>query len=476
MTLSRRRLLQLSAVAAGAAAVGTPAVAYAAGKEPDWAALRRRLRGALLRPNDAGYTEIRPPFNLLYDDRYPPAIARCADADDVRKCLDFAGENTIKFAARSGGHSYVAYSTPGDGLVADLKLMNRVEVCRNGTAVVGAGTRLIDVYHALAAEGRALPGGTCGSVGIAGLALGGGIGVMMRKYGLTCDHLAGAKVVTPRDLRVHSVDPGSDLGWALTGGGGGNFGITTEFTFRTVPAPPRVTVFVVNFPEGSATDVYGAWQDWVTAAPREFWSNISVLGGPNPAAGVPGCLLGGEQQARELIADLERRAGVKGTVSGFQETDCRGAMDFWSGSTQRRRFMAASRVLSRKADPAQLTALVTGETKIALEVNPLDGAVSDVRPADTAFAHRGVFGDVQVYLTADPGVDRETAKREVSDVQARLAKFATGGAYVNYINDDQKDWATAYYGVNLGTLRAVAAKYDPSGVLAFEQGLSPRPV
>ncbi|WP_406637708.1 FAD-binding oxidoreductase [Amycolatopsis sp. WGS_07] len=474
MPLSRRRLLQLSAVAAGAAAIG--AGTADAAEEPDWAALRRKLHGALLRRNDAGYEEIRPPFNLLYDDRYPPAIARCADADDVRKCVEFAAEKKIKFAARSGGHSYVAYSTPGDGLVADLKLMNRVEVRRNGTAVIGAGTRLIDVYHALAAQGRALPGGTCGSVGIAGLALGGGIGVLMRKYGLTCDHLDSAKVVTPRDLRLRSVDPGSDLGWALTGGGGGNFGVTTEFTFRTVPAPPRVTVFVVHFPEGSGADVCGAWQDWVTAAPREFWSNISVLGGPRPAAGVPGCLLGGAQQARDLIADLERRAGVKGTVSGFQETDYLGAMDFWSGDLGRRRFMAASRVLATKADPAALSALVTGDTKVALEVNPLDAAVSDVRPTDTAFAHRGVFGDVQVYLTADPGVDRETAKRVVNDVQARLAEFATGGAYVNYLNDDQKDWPTAYYGVNLRTLRAVAAKYDPSGVLAFEQGLSPRPV
>ncbi|WP_409185409.1 FAD-binding oxidoreductase [Amycolatopsis sp. VS8301801F10] len=475
MTLSRRRLLQWSAVAAGAAALGTGTVAEAAEKDPDWTALRKRLHGALLLRNDAGYEEIRPPFNLLYDDRYPPAIARCVDADDIRKCVDFAGANHLRFAARSGGHSYVAYSTPGNGLVADLKLMNRVEVRRNGTAVVGPGARLIDVYHALAAEGRALPGGTCGSVGISGLALGGGIGVLMRKYGLTCDHLVGAKVVTPRDLRVRSVDPGSDLGWALTGGGGGNFGITAEFTFRTVPAPPRVTVFVVNFPEGSGADVYGAWQDWITAAPREFWSNISVLGGPNPAAGVPGCLLGGERRARELIADLERRAGVKGAVSGFQETDYPGAMDFWSGNLGRRRFMAASRVLTRKADPAKLSALVTGETKVALEVNPLDAAVSDVRPTDTAFAHRGVFGDVQVYLSAAPDVDRETAKREVNDVQTRLAEFATGGAYVNYLNDDQKDWATAYYGVNLPTLRAVAAKYDPSGVLAFEQGLSPCP-
>ena len=476
MKLSRRRMLQLSAVAAGAAMAGT-APAYAAGKGPDWPALRARLHGPLLRPEDTGYAAIRPPFNLLYDDRYPPAIARCADPDDVRKCLEFAAGNKISFAARSGGHSYVAYSTPGDGLVADLKLMNKIEVCAsNGTAKIGAGARLIDVYRSLAAEGRALPGGTCGSVGIAGLALGGGIGVLMRKYGLTCDHLDSAKIVSPRDLRLRSVDPGSALGWALTGGGGGNFGVTTEFTFRTVPAPPVVTVFVVSFPAGSGADVYGAWQNWITSAPRELWSNISVIGGPHPAATVPGCLLGSARQARELIAELERRAGVQGTITGFQETDYLGAMNFWSGDLQRRRFAAASRVLTTKVDPAKLTALVTGDTKVALEINPLDGAVSDVGPRHTAFAHRGVFGDVQVYLTADPNVSRATAKREVDQVQSALAKIGTGGAYVNYINDDQQDWATAYYGVNLTALRAIAAKYDPSGVLSFKQGLSPRPV
>lgn len=484
MEFTRRRLLQLSAAAAAGISITGFRSDWAHGLAPGWDQLRDQLTGDLFVDGDAGYEGVRLPFNQVYANRRPDAIAKAVSPSDVQRCLQFAIDNDIDIAARSGGHGYTAYSTPQDALVVDLEPMSTVQVAADGTAVVGAGTRLINVYSELARHGRALPGGTCPTVGIAGLTLGGGLGVMMRKYGLTSDRLVGAKVVTP-DSVVHTVDASAEpeLYWALRGGGGGNFGITTSFTFETVPAPDTVTVFVATFPQGSGADVYGAWQDWITSSPRELWSNISVVGGTAPSANVPGCLLGDEAQARALIADLEVRAGVKAEVELHVE-DYLGAMLFWAGCTDvagcsteggqvpRRTFVAASRVLAEKADPERFAALVTGDTTVALEVNPLDGAVSDIGAGDTAFAHRGAFADAQVYLSLPDGADPEAGRAEVDRIQRELATIATGGAYVNYIFDKQEDWASAYYGANLERLRAVAKRYDPTGVLAFEQGLA----
>lgn len=490
MSLSRRRVLQLSASTAAGLTTAARTTRTAQSTGPNWAPLRARLAGRLLLDGDAGYEQVRLPFNQVYRAQRPDAIARCLRSSDVQACLDFAARNRFPVAARSGGHSYRAYCTPQDALVVDLERMDSVHVRADGTAVVGAGARMIDMYEVLAKHGRAVPGGTCPTVGIAGLTLGGGLGVLMRKYGLTCDRLAEAQLVTP-DSTLCTVSPSarSDLYWALRGGGGGNFGITTSFTFDTVPAPELLTVFSLTFPEGSATDVFGAWQDWIRASPRELWSNISVLGGPSPAATVPGCLLGPAAEARAHIAELERRAGVTATQYEVLEKDYLGAMLYWAGCSDvdgchlppggevpRRRFVAASRVLERRlTEPGELTSLVTGDTTVALEVNPLDAAVADLGDSDTAFPHRSDFADVQVYLSLADEDDPEAAKDEVERIQRSLAAVATGGAYVNYLNDRQDDWKSAYYGANLNQLRRIAEHYDPDGVLWFEQGLSPSP-
>src|SRR3954469_11899727 len=236
-TFGRRTFLTLAGGAGAAAVTGRVAgerLAEAAAGV-DYTALKSALKGPLLRPGDAGYATAAKPYNAALGTRKPAAIAKVAGTADVRTCVRGVRGHGVTLAARGGGHSYAGFSTPNNGVVVDLSALKTITVRSDGTAVVGAGVKLLDLYSALAAHGRALPAGSCPTVGVAGSTLGGGIGVVARAYGLTCDHLKGATVVTA-DGAMTTVDGNhdADLFWALRGGGGGNGGIVTSFTFGTV--------------------------------------------------------------------------------------------------------------------------------------------------------------------------------------------------------------------------------------------------
>ncbi|MHB8631054.1 MAG: FAD-binding oxidoreductase, partial [Candidatus Limnocylindria bacterium] len=202
---------------------------------PDWQALGARLRGTLVRTGDSAYDSARLLYNTRFDGLRPQAIARCASVADVQACIEFARRNGIAIAARSGGHSYGGWSG-GPGLVVDVAGLASIDV-RGDTAAIGAGVRLADAYAAVGARGRGIAAGSCPTVGIAGLTLGGGLGVLSRAWGLTCDSVVSVDLVTA-DGTVRTADAQRDpeLFWALRGGGGGNFGIVTSFTLRTRPS------------------------------------------------------------------------------------------------------------------------------------------------------------------------------------------------------------------------------------------------
>src|SRR6185437_5887950 len=243
----------------------------------DWAALRRQLSsGVLVTPDSSGYDTAKLLFDPKFDQTRPQGIAYCASAADVAACVAFVRRFGLPVAARSGGHSYGGWSS-SSGLVIDVSKLSRVSVDAGAGAVrVGAGTLLIDLYSQLAAHGLAVPGGSCPTVGIAGLALGGGVGVVSRLFGLSCDNIVGVQIVTAHGA-VHDCSAGSagvDAGlfWACRGGGGGSFGVVTEFTFRTHPAPELV-LFFLQWPWSAAAQVIDAWQSWAPVAPDELWSN-----------------------------------------------------------------------------------------------------------------------------------------------------------------------------------------------------------
>lgn len=213
-------------------------------EEPRWVGLASELNGYLVRPKDQGYTIAAQTYNSRFDSIKPQAIVRCANVDDVTKALAFVRENKMVVTPRCGGHSFAGYSTT-TGLVIDVGPMNTIKVNDDGTAKVGAGARLLNVYDQLIMQGVSIPSGSCPSVGISGVTMGGGIGMFDRQYGLTCDNLIALEVVTA-DGRLLQCDSThhDDLFWALRGGGGGNFGVVVSFTFKTHPIQPPISVLL----------------------------------------------------------------------------------------------------------------------------------------------------------------------------------------------------------------------------------------
>nr|WP_157529491.1 FAD-binding protein [Kibdelosporangium sp. MJ126-NF4]CEL23594.1 FAD-linked oxidoreductase family [Kibdelosporangium sp. MJ126-NF4]CTQ93130.1 FAD-linked oxidoreductase family [Kibdelosporangium sp. MJ126-NF4] len=436
-------------------------------RPPDWQSLRARITGTVLLPGDAEFDAVRRIYNPLTDARKPAAVVRCKTKEDVQSCVELAAESKIPIAARSGGHSYAGYSVPEAGLQVDLGAMNQVNVRPNGTVRIGAGARLMDVYTELAKAGQCLPAGSCPTVGIAGLTLGGGIGVLSRKFGLTCDRLDAVTIVTA-DSKVHEVSSGSgaDLFWALRGGGGGNFGIVTEFVFSTLPAP-SLTVFTLRFPAGSVANVLGVWQQWIAGAPPELWSNMVVSGASGaPACHISGCYVGAVKDLNGLLAGLK----VQPSSRVVQPKDYLAGMRFFAGGSQRESFVASSRMLPGPADPAKIAQLMTGRPGLDLLIDGLGGAVADLGPSDTAFPHRKAFASVQIYLKTDAAAAAR-ANTQVAEVRDALTEFTGATGYVNYIDPTMPDWANAYYGANLPRLQQVAKSTDPDKVFGFAQAV-----
>lgn len=438
---------------------------------PDWATLRTKV--TLMLPGDPEFARATAPFNSALSPAPPAALARCGTPEQVQACLEVVRRSKIPVAARSGGHSYAGYSAPPGGLVVDLSPMNSVRVQPDGTAVIGAGAKLADVYAGLARAGRALPAGSCPSVGVAGLTLGGGIGVLARKFGLTCDHLRAAQVVLPDgSLRTASADSEQELFWALRGGGGGNFAVVTRFEFATVPAP-GLAVFSLHFPAGSGAAVLGAWQDWISAAPPELWAICSIHGGNTPAPVVSGCYVGGTGGLNPLLDQLISATGARPTQRFAQAKGYLDAMRHFAGNGGGRPegFAAASNVVEHKITKLdQVVAQVQGR-KTDLLFDALGGAVSQVAPADSAFPHRKALASVQIYAPTDQAGYQRTLDT-VTQVRDTLSGLVGKGSYINYLDPAQQDWAQASYGANLDRLHQVRTRYDPDGVFRFAQGLT----
>ncbi|MBP2471968.1 hypothetical protein JOF53_000840 [Crossiella equi] len=478
VAFNRRKFLAAGA-AAGAAVLTGGVPGAAAEAEIDFEGLRRAMTGQLVRPGEAGYEAAARPWNLALPQRRPAAVAKVANRADVIACVQRAGGRGVPLVARSGGHSYAGYSTPDEGVVVDVSALNTVQVRADGTAVIGSGARLIDVYSALAASGRALPGGTCSTVGIAGLTLGGGIGVFTRPFGLTCDHLQAATVVTA-DGATHTVtgNRDADLLWALRGGGGGHAGIVTDFTFTTVPAPRPVTLELA-FPAERTATVLAAWHAWQHSAPDGLTTVCSIGGGAAPNNRISGTWLGTVAALEARIGELVVAVGANPTTRQVVERDYLAAMRHYAGceagsiqscqlepvgSVPRESFRAGSRMLTQPVTPTsaeRILAAVRPQRDLVLLFDALGGRAGRVGAADTAYPHRNAFASVQVYSwngANGPGV---------TQVQQALAPVVGNGSYVNYVNPEQTDWAGSYWGANRARLRGTVASYDPNGVFDF---------
>ncbi|WP_161800978.1 FAD-binding oxidoreductase [Kitasatospora griseola] len=463
----------------------------------DWSGLARGLDGTLLRPGEEGYGVARLPYNSRFE-VHPRAVVFAQGVEDVRETLAFARRHGLPLAARSGSHSYGGWST-SPGITLDLGRMNAVATGA-GTATIGGGALLIDAYDALLAENLSIPAGSCPTVGIAGLTLGGGLGSVCRAYGLTCDRLVSAVVVTADGrIRECSAEREPELFWALRGGGGGNFGVVTGFTFRTHPTT-EVTRASLQWSWRDAARVVDAWQRWAPTRPDEEWSclglsaeptggctvavSVYVLGdGPNvadtlvAAVGVEPVGLRSEVISyREMIMSM---TGSQGTVSQLHLT----------GRTpdavlDRPPFVAASNFFPVHLPPAGIHALVAAVARRAADGGPgyvlldsLRGAVGRVAPDATAFVHRDALFSAQYHCMFDPGTPAaalDRAARWLRGVRRAMRPWAGDRAYVNYADPYLDDYARAYYGANLPRLVAVKAAYDPDGFFDFPQAVPPR--
>jgi FAD/FMN-containing dehydrogenase len=239
---------------------------------PDLGPLERAIAGEVAVSGSPAFDRLPRPFNARYHDPLPRAVVLCAAPADVVETLAFLAAHGLEPAIRSGGHCYAGHSSTS-GVVVDVSAIRAVSI-EGDLATVGAGARLGAVYDTLAADGRTIPGGSCPPVGIAGLTLGGGLGILGRSYGVTSDRLVAAEVVLA-DGRVMVCDEHheSDLFWALRGAGTGNFGVVTSLVFRTVLAPD-VTNVHLSWPFRDAAAVIGGWQAWAPFGPDELAASL----------------------------------------------------------------------------------------------------------------------------------------------------------------------------------------------------------
>lgn len=449
-----------------------------------WRALRDALDGTVLLPADDGYESARPLYNGRFAHLRPAAVAYPEHGADVAECLDLARRHGVPVALRSGGHSYAGWSSGTGRLVVDVGRMARVRV-DGDTAVVGAGTRLGTVYDLLARQGVTVPAGTCPTVGIAGLTLGGGHGVMSRAYGLTCDNLVGATLVTADGREVGcDAERDPELFWALRGGGGNMFGVVTGLRFRTHPAG-RTTSADLTWPWRDARRVLARWQEWALSLPDHVWSAlrlVSASDGPTVAATV--FSLGDRDELERLIdalpggtrdADVreEPHADAMRRLGGDQGGERDGEQDGEPGPAAPHHYDVRSQFLPGLLSPAGVDAAVGAvaaagpgiEAVVALVA--LGGATNRVGRDRTAFVHRDSRFLVQHEAYWTPGTTSSDAPPEraagdwLERVHAALRPYASGEAYQNVPDPRLADWARAYYGDAVPRLRRVKSRLDP---------------
>jgi FAD/FMN-containing dehydrogenase len=473
-------------------------------KAADWTAVARDLSGPLVRPGEADYATAKRLFDPRFDYLHPAGIAYCASPHDVATCLAFVRRHGIPVAARSGGHSYAGWSSTS-GLIVDVTRMAGVSVS-GGTAVVGAGTRLIDFYHGLAAYGRGVPGGSCPTVGIAGLTLGGGVGVVSRAYGLTSDNVLSLEIVTA-DGRVRTCSPSRnpDLYWACRGGGGGNFGVVTSFTFRTHPVG-EIILFFLTWPWSQADQVIAGWQSWAPHAPDALWSNLHLAaapGGGTPSVEVGGTYLGSVGDAYAELENLYAAVGSQPSSPFLESTtwlhamlveagcasltvdECHLPAQNPDGQLSRASEYAKSDYFTRPLSSGGIGTLLSGVENLqsvngalggsgGIAFDAMGGAVNRVAPSATAYVHRNALFQAQYTTGWTPGAASAGVARQHAWQHAfwqSMRPYASGQAYQNYIDPALTNWRQAYYGANYARLTRVKAAYDPDRVFTFPQAV-----
>jgi FAD/FMN-containing dehydrogenase len=434
---------------------------------------------------------VRLTQNPRYDGARPLAVLSVANAQDVATAFAFARDHAVRVAIRSGGHSYPGWSAGDGALVVDVRPLDDVSL--NGTtATVGAGASLVQVYDALGGRGRGIPGGSCPTVGIAGLTQGGGVGVLTRAYGLTCDSVTGMDVVLADGKVVTATaDEQPELFWALRGGGGGHLGVVTAFTFHTFAAP-TITRAYLAWPFSAASHVVPDWLRTIPQADPRLWATLKLLGGRTHPSG-PALFMSATWTGPSSDMDSALKPFLSSVPT--PSTDSRSTASYLDtmvtyagcssipvdrchtgpgGSLDREAFAATSHIIDAPdVDMGTLLdhvedAQSSGLKEAGISIDALGGRVDDVGASATAFGHRGALTTVQYTATYDSG-PASPATAYVRRFRAAMTSSWGTGAYVNYADASISDYQEAYFGANAGRLAQARSTYDPTGFFTQPQ-------
>jgi FAD/FMN-containing dehydrogenase len=434
-----------------------------------------------LKPSDAHYRDYLPAANTRT--QLSPALrAVCKTEHGVAAMVDWVRSNQLSFAVRCGGHSYEGFSQ-SSRVVIDLRGLAAINVDRAGGLVtVGSGASLYQIYQALAARGLALQAGSCPTVGVSGHILGGGHGLLARSHGLTCDSMQQVKIVDAQS-RVLTADAASepDLYWACKGGGGGSFGIATEFTLHVFPLASAL-VFGVSWKltQAQATKLFAAWQAWAPNAPGTI-TPIMKVGSAGGGAITLRCIgqsVGSESELRAQLHPLVTMYAPSSALS-IQSLSFLNAVKHFAGPLDYESVYMKAKSdyvltpLAADAIEAMMTALAAiSPGGVVLLCDAYGGKIADVAAADTAFARRkGTQYCIQYYSSWTRAADTPAHVANVAKVHAAMRPFMPGASYVNYCDLDLGDYARAYWGDNLPRLMAVKAEYDPQNLFRHAQSV-----
>jgi FAD/FMN-containing dehydrogenase len=448
--------------------------------------LRDRVSGRIITAEDPDYDEARKVYNFMID-CHPAAIVQCADAGDVAAAVRYAAETGTDLAVRGGAHSVPGFGTADGALVADLSLLSSVVVDPiSRTARAGGGATWGGFNAATGEHGLATTGGIISTTGVGGLTLGGGIGYLARGYGLSCDNLLSASVVLADGRQVTaSADEHADLFWALRGGGG-NFGVVTEFTFR-LHTVGQIYGGPMFFELSDGPAIFEYFNEFIQDAPREFGGFPAFQIAPplpfvpedrvgEPFVALVSCWTGspeeGErilQRFRDVARPVAEHVGpmpYEALNSAFDALVPRGLQHYWKAE-----------YLADLSTEAIETGLVHGTrvptVNATVHYYPINGACHDVAPDATAFGHRDArYALVIAGMWPDPA-DNEANTAWVRDFDAAMTSHALGGGYINFASADDSGKVAANYGSNFDRLRDVKRQYDPDNLFHLNQNIRP---
>lgn len=501
--LTRRKLLQQGTAVAGvASACATAASCLPADDEgsgdtgedePDWKALKAALPGRVVTSIPPVYVALALPNNWAYSHIRPEGIVQCASVADVVTAIQWAGTQGLPVVPRSAyGHSYAGLSATR-GLSLDLSAMKSVQwQPGSGTVEIGAGALSGAVADSLWRDGLMIPLGTCETVGIAGLALAGGIGFDTRRFGLTCDALVRAEMVTAAgDIVVAGQGPGeaADLLWALRGAGTSGLGVCSSLTFNVhdVGREPYAVARVHLRGAESMAAAFATMAGLSASAPPEFSATMTLVAQRDlePELQIDARLQGTPEQLRDLLAELPPRASARDEI--VVATDHRGAARFFNLRGTSRAFASASAVYDQwppETVIAELlqwagqlpSAALEGRTRFILG----GAALASIDAATAAFPHRSARLFREGSVSWAPGsfpIDERSARAWLRDGFELASAWATGGALMNFTDRELSEgsWQGAYHGANYPALSQLKAALDPTNLFRTQQSIEPAP-